>query len=99
MPGPVKAIWGPSMDADGNVWLLVDGSASRTGQFFLRLTSANRIQTYAFTVPSCGGALLSAAGTPAGSKDGSAWIESTSNCTFIGNTSTAYIGALVRFTP
>ena len=99
VPGPVKAIWGPSMDADGNVWLLVDGSASRTGQFFLRLTSANRIQTYAFTVPSCGGALLSAAGTPAGSKDGSAWIESTSNCTFIGNTSTAYIGALVRFTP
>jgi hypothetical protein len=87
------------MDGNGNVWLLVDGPASRTGQFFLRLTPANRIQSYAFTVPSCAGAPLSAAGAPAGSPDGSAWIESTSNCTFIGNTSTAYIGALIRFNP
>jgi hypothetical protein len=99
LPGTVRGIWGPSMDAGGNVWLLVDGPASRTGQFFLRLTAANRIQTYPFTVPACGGSLLSAAGAPAGSADGSAWIESTSNCTFIGNTSTAYIGALVRFRP
>ena len=99
VPGRVQASWGPTMDAAGNAWLLVDGPASRTGQFFLRLTAANRIQTYPFTVPSCGGALLSAAGTPAGSADGSAWIESTSNCTFIGNTATAYIGALIRFTP
>lgn len=99
VPGRVRASWGPSMDASGNVWLLVDGPASRAGQFFLRLTEANRVQTYPFTVPSCGGALLSAAGAPAGSADGSAWIESTSNCTFIGNTATAYIGALVRFTP
>ena len=99
LPGRVRASWGPSVDAAGNVWLLVDGPASKTGQFFLRLTAANRIQTYAFTVPSCGGSLLSAAGVPAGSADGSAWIESTSNCNFIGNTATAYIGALVRFTP
>ena len=99
VPGAVRGIWGPSMDAGGNVWLLVDGPASKTGQFFLRLTAANRIQTYSFTVPACGGSLLSAAGAPAGSADGSAWIESTSNCTFIGNTSTAYIGALVRFNP
>jgi hypothetical protein len=99
VPGRVRASWGPSMDAGGNVWLLVDGPASRTGQFFLRLTPGNRIQTYAFTVPSCGGTLLSAAGTPAGGAGGSAWIESTSNCTFIGNTATAYIGALVRFNP
>ena len=62
VPGRVRASWGPSMDASGNVWLLVDGPASRTGQFFLRLTEANRVQTYPFTVPSCGGALLSAAG-------------------------------------
>jgi hypothetical protein len=99
VPGAVRGIWGPSMDAGGNVWLLVDGPASRTGQFFLRLSAGNRVQTYPFTVPACAGSLLSAAGPPTGSADGSAWIESTSNCTFIGNTSTAYIGALVRFRP
>jgi hypothetical protein len=99
VPGSVRGSRGPSMDAGGNVWLLVDGPASRTGQFFLRLTSGNRIQTYPFTVPGCDGGLLSAAGNPAGSADGSAWIESTSNCTFIGNPATAYIGALVRFDP
>ena len=59
----------------------------------------NKIQSYAFSVPGCGGSLLSAAGNPAGSADGSAWIESTSNCTFIGNTATAYIGGLVRLKP
>ena len=99
VPGRVRASWGPSMDAAGNVWLLVDGPASKTGQFFLRLTAGNRIQTYPFTVPSCDGSLLSSGRPPAGSAYGSAWIESTSNCTFIGNTATAYIGALVRFNP
>ena len=99
VPGAVRQSWGPAMDASGNVWLLADGPASKTGQFFLRLTAGNRLQTYPFTVPACGGSLLSAAGDPAGSADGSAWIESTSNCTFIGNTATAYIGALVRFNP
>lgn len=100
VPGTVRANWGPSMDASGNVWLLVDGSAAKAGQqFFLRLTSGNKTQTYAFAVPRCGGSLLTAAGNPAGSADGSAWIESTSNCTSIGNTATAYIGGLVRFKP
>jgi hypothetical protein len=100
VPGTVRANWGPSMDASGNVWLLVDGSAAKAGQqFFLRLTSGNKTQTYAFAVPRCGGTLLTAAGNPAGSADGSAWIESTSNCTFIGNTATAYIGGLIRFKP
>lgn len=99
VPGTVRANWGPSMDASGNVWLLVDGPAAKAGQFFLRLTSGNKLQTYAFTTPACGGGLLAAAGNPAGSADGSAWIESTSNCTFIGNTATAYDGGLVRFKP
>ena len=70
---------GPFHGRQGNVWLLVDGSAAKAGQqFFLRLTSGNKIQTYAFAVPGCGGSLLTAAGNPAGSADGSAWIESTS---------------------
>jgi len=99
IPGHVNAAWGPSMDANGNVWLMVHGPASSTGEFFLRLTSANQLQTYPFTPPDCGGYLLGAAGTPAGSANGSAWIESTSNCTFIGNTATAYIGAVIRLTP
>jgi hypothetical protein len=97
VPGSVRTISGPSMDGSGNVWLLLDGSASRTGQYFLRLTSRNSIQVYSFSVP--GGCLLSAAGSPAGSSDGSAWVESVSNCTFIGNTATAYIGGVVRFKP
>ena len=100
VPGTVRTSWGPSMDASGNVWLMVHGSASRTGEYFLRLTGGNKIQVYPFSIPGgCGGSLLSAAGSPAGSADGSAWIESVSNCTSIGNTATAYIGGLVRFKP
>jgi len=99
VPGTVRSSSSPSMDASGNVWLLVDGSASKTGQFWLRLTSGNKTQTYAFTVPGCGSALLTTAGNPAGSADGSAWVESTSSCTSIGNTNSAYVGAVLRFNP
>jgi hypothetical protein len=99
VPGTVHSIAGPSMDASGNVWLLVDGTASKTGQFWLRLTSGNKTQSYPFTVPGCGSALLTTAGNPAGSADGSAWIESTSNCTSIGNVASAYVGAILRFNP
>ena len=65
VPGTVRANWGPSMDASGNVWLLVDGSAAKAGQqFYLRLTSGNKLQTYAFAVPGCGGSLLTGGGQP-----------------------------------
>ena len=87
------------MDAAGNVVAASGRTGVKNRPVLPAATAGNRIQTYPFTVPACGGSLLSAAGIPAGSADGSAWIESTSNCTFIGNAATAYIGALVRFTP
>ena len=98
-PGRVTGSSGPSMDASGNVWLLVHGSAFKTGQYFLRLTSGNKTQAYSFSLPDCGGALLSIAGNPAGSADGSVWAESVTNCTSIGNPETAYVGGVVRFKP
>ncbi len=97
-PGRVTGSSGPSMDTGGNVWLLVRGSAAGTGQYFLKLTSGNRTQAYQFSVPGCG-TLLSIAGNPAGTTDGSAWAESVTNCTSIGNTQSAYVGGLVRLRP
>jgi hypothetical protein len=98
-PGRVAASSGPAMDASGNVWLLVRGSASSTGQYFLRLTAGNKAQVYSFSLPACGGTLLAIAGTPAGSANGSVWAESVTNCTSIGNTETAYVGGVLRVTP
>ena len=98
-PGKVTGNYGPTMDASGNVWLLVRGSWSKTGQYFLRVTSGNKVQAYAFSLPACGGAKLSIAGSTAGSADGSVWAEAVTNCTSIGNTQTAYVGGLVRFKP
>jgi hypothetical protein len=98
-PDKVSGSYGPAMDASGNVWLLVRGSWSKTGQYFLRLTSGNKAQAYAFSLPDCGGAKLSIAGNPAGSADGSVWAESVTNCTSIGNTKTAYAGGMLRFKP
>jgi hypothetical protein len=97
-PGKVSASFGPAMDASGNVWLLMRGSWSKTGQYFLRLTSANKTQAYAFSLPHCG-TQLSIVGNPAGSADGSVWAESDTNCTSIGNTETAYVGGMLRFYP
>ena len=97
-PGKVSASFGPAMDANGNVWLLVRGSWSKTGQFFLRLTSANKTQAYAFSLPDCG-TQLSIDGNPAGVASGSVWAESDTNCTSIGNTETAYVGGVLRFVP
>ena len=98
-PGRVSGASAPGMDASGNAWLFVHGSAFKTGQYFLRLTSGNKTQAYSFSLPDCGGALLSIAGNPAGSADGSVWAESVTNCTSIGNTETAYVGGVVRFKP
>jgi streptogramin lyase len=98
-PGRVSGSSGPAMDASGNVWLFVHGSAAKTGQYFLRLTSGNKAQVYAFSLPGCGGTLLSIAGNPAGSANGSVWAESVTNCTAIGNTKTAYVGGVLRLTP
>jgi hypothetical protein len=98
-PDKVSGSYGPAMDASGNVWLLVRGSWSKTGQYFLRLTSKNKTQAYAFSLPACGSTLLSIAGNPAGSASGSVWAESVTNCTSIGNTETAYVGGVVRFNP
>ncbi len=98
-PGRVSGSSGPVMDASGNLWLLVQGSAAKTGQYFLKLTSGNKTAVYAFSLPDCGGAQLSIAGTPAASADGSVWAESVTNCTSIGNTETAYVGGVLRFKP
>jgi len=98
-PGKVSGSSGPAMDTSGNVWLLVRGSASGTGQYFLKLTAGNQVQVYTFSVPDCGGALLSIAGNPVGTANGSAWAESVTNCTSIGNTRTAYVGGVVRLNP
>jgi hypothetical protein len=98
-PNRVSSSSGPAMDASGNVWLLVHGSWSKTGQYFLRLTSKNKTQAYAFSLPDCGGTQLSIAGTPAGSADGSVWAESVTSCTSIGNTKTAYVGGVLRLKP
>jgi hypothetical protein len=98
-PGKVSAAYGPAMDASGNVWLLMRGSWSKTGQYFLRLTKANKVQAYAFSLPDCGGAKLSIAGNPAGSANGSVWAESDTSCTSIGTTKTAYVGGVLRLTP
>jgi hypothetical protein len=98
-PGRVSGSYGPTMDASGNVWLLARGSASKTGQYFLKLTAGNKTAVYSFSLPDCGGAQLAIAGGPAGSADGSVWAESVTNCTSIGNTETAYIGGVVRFKP
>jgi len=98
-PGRVSASYGPSMDASGNVWVLVRGTAAKTGQYFLKLTSGNKAQVYSFSLPGCDGGLLSIGGSTAGSADGSAWAESVTSCTFIGHTSTAYVGGLLRFKP
>ena len=87
------------MDASGNVWVLVRGTAAKTGQYFLKLTSGNKAQVYSFSLPGCDGGLLSIGGSTAGSADGSAWAESVTSCTFIGHTSTAYVGGLLRFKP
>jgi hypothetical protein len=97
-PGKVSASSGPSMDAGGNVWLLMRGTAVKTGQYFLKLTAGNKTQAYSFSLPACG-AQLSIAGNPAGSADGSVWAESVTNCTSIGNTETAYVGGVLRFRP
>jgi len=98
-PGRVTGSSGSSMTASGVVWLLVHGSAAKTGQYFLRLTSGNKVQVYSFALADCGGALLSIAGNPAGTPDGSVWAESTTNCTSIGNTETAYVGGVLRYNP
>ena len=98
-PGRVSASYGPTMDASGNVWLLARGTAAKTGQYFLKLSSGNKTAVYSFSLPDCGGAQLSVAGSPAGSADGSVWAESVTNCTSIGNTETAYVGGMVRFKP
>jgi streptogramin lyase len=98
-PGKVSGSTGPAMDTGGNVWLLMRGTASSTGQYFLKLTSANKVQVYTFSLPDCGGALLTIAGNPVGSANGSAWAESVTNCTSIGNTETAYVGGVVRLKP
>lgn len=98
-PGKVSGSSGPAMDTSGNVWLLVRGTASSTGQYFLKLTSANKAQVYTFSLPACGGTLLSIAGNPVGTANGYAWAESVSNCTSIGNTQTAYVGGVVRLKP
>jgi hypothetical protein len=98
-PGKVSAAYGPAMDASGNVWLLMRGSWSKTGQYFLRLTKANKVQAYAFSLPDCGGAKLSIAGNPAGRANGSVWAESDTSCTSIGTTKTAYVGGVLRLTP
>ena len=98
-PGRVSASYGPSMDASGNVWVLVRGTAAKTGQYFLKLTSGNKAQVYSFSLPGCDGGLLSIGGSTAGSADGSAWAESVTSCTFIGHTSSAYVGGLLRFKP
>jgi len=95
----VSASYGPTMDASGNVWLLARGTASKTGQYFLKLTSRNKTAAYSFSLPGCGGAPLSIAGSPTGTADGSVWAESVTNCTSIGNTQTAYVGGVVRFVP
>ena len=95
-PGKVSASFGPTMDINGNVWLLMRGTASKTGQYFLRLSSGSKITTYAFSVADCGGAQLSIAGSPAATTDGSVWAESVTNCTSVGNTETAYIGGVIR---
>jgi hypothetical protein len=98
-PGRVSGSYGPTMDASGNVWLLARGTASKTGQYFLKLTSGNKTAAYSFSLPGCGGAPLSIAGSPTGTADGSVWAESVTNCTSIGNTQTAYVGGVVRFVP
>jgi len=98
-PGRVSGASAPGMDASGNAWLFVHGSAFKTGQYFLKLTTGNKTAAYAFSLPTCGGALLSIVGTPAGSADGSVWAESVSNCTSIGNTKTAYVGGMLRYKP
>ncbi|MGD0699395.1 MAG: hypothetical protein ABSA02_05875 [Trebonia sp.] len=98
-PNKVSGSYGPAMDASGNVWLLVRGSWSKTGQYFIRLTSGNKTQSYAFSLPGCGTTLLSIAGHPVGSANGSAWAESVTNCTSIGNAKSAYVGGVVRLEP
>ena len=99
--GKVSGSSGPTMDSNGNVWLLVSGTAAKTGQYFLRLTSGNKAQVYSFSLAHCGGAKLSIAGSPVGSSNGYAWAESTTNCPQIGigNTETAYVGGVLRFVP
>jgi hypothetical protein len=99
VPGKVGASYGLSIDAGGNVWLLVRGSAAKTGQYFLKLSSKNKTAVYAFSLPGCAGSPLSIADDTAGSADGSVWAESVTNCTQIGNTHTAYVGGLLRFKP
>ena len=100
-PGKAAAVsWdsAPTMDVHGDVWTLNDGSVYKTGQYFLEFTAGNKTRAFAFTTPGgCGP--LAIAGSPAASADGSAWVESASNCTFMGDTSNAYSGALVRYLP
>ncbi len=50
-PGRVSGSYGPSMDASGNVWLLARGTAAKTGQYFLKLTSGNKTAAYSFSLP------------------------------------------------
>lgn len=100
-PGKAAAItaaYGPTMDPKGNVWTLNDGSVSKTGQYFLELTAANKVKGYAFTLPGgCG--QLTIGGSPAATSDGSVWVESTSNCVPIAVPGNAFIGGIVRFVP
>jgi hypothetical protein len=76
------------------------GTVVKTREYFLELTSGNRVKAYSFTLPGgCSGTLLSLTGSMAASSDGSAWGESQSNCVPIGLTSSAYIGGIIRYLP
>jgi hypothetical protein len=100
-PGKAAAItdsYGPTMDPKGNLWTLNDGSVYKTGQYFLELTSANKVKAYPFTLPGgCG--QLAITGSPAATSDGSVWVESASNCAPISITSNAFVGGIVRYVP
>ncbi|HUO37030.1 MAG TPA: hypothetical protein VMU34_03925, partial [Mycobacterium sp.] len=96
----VSATFGPAMDPKGNVWTMENGSAVKTHEYFLELTSGNKVKAYAFSLPGgCNGALLTMAGSLTATSDGSVWGESQSNCTPIGVNDTAYLGGLISFLP
>jgi hypothetical protein len=100
-PGKAAAItnsYGPTMDPKGNLWTLNNGSVAKTGQYFLELTSGNKVKGYAFALPGgCG--RLAIAGSPAATSDGTVWVESESNCVPIAVTTNAFIGGIVRYVP
>jgi hypothetical protein len=94
----VSATFGPAMDPHGNVWTMQTGTAVKTHEYFLELTSGNKVKAYSFTLPGgCNGTQLALTGSMAASSDGSAWGESQSNCVPIGMTRSAYIGGIVRY--